>query len=207
MSAGLRPQSASAFSAASACSWIPDMVGMRPISVVAAAPTTATLFCFMGSGSRRLEEGERLGPEIGELQFYRHVEPQRLRRLRAIDDVGHHPDALVELDHGDRVRLGPHVGTRAVVDHVAVEPALAGGLEHLDVARAAGRAERAGREIGLRTFGAALQQELAGLAAVPEMLGLRRGLRENTVHGNESPSSFEENAAPFWRVRLPLSSG
>ena len=81
-------------------------------------------------------------------------------RLRAIDDVGHHARPLVELDDGDRVgrREARH---RPVVDHIAVEPALAAGPEHADLARRAMRAERARREIGLAAGIAALQAQLA----------------------------------------------
>src|SRR5579863_10212688 len=83
--------------------------------------------------------------------------------------------------------LGAHVRARPVVDHVAVEPAAAARLENLYVAAAASRAEGAGRKVGLGAVGAALQPKLARPAAIPEVLGLRRGLRENTVHEGVDP--------------------
>ena len=59
------------------------------------------------------------------------------------------------------------------MDDVAVELALAACLEHADLARRAGRAERTRREIDIGAGVAALQPQFAGLGAVPEMLGLR----------------------------------
>ena len=47
MSDSFSPASAMALSAASACNWICDMLGMTPSSVVSAAPTTATAFLRM----------------------------------------------------------------------------------------------------------------------------------------------------------------
>jgi hypothetical protein len=112
-----------------------------------------------------------------------HVEHQGLGGLRAADDVGHHPRALFKLDHGDGVWVLADIRARAMVDHIAPEHGLAGSLVALDLARAADRTERPGREIALGTFDTALKAKLAFLAAVPEMLGLRRGLRKNSVHG------------------------
>src|SRR5580700_2283320 len=139
MSDGFSPASFSVFSAASACSWITDMSGMRPISVVSAAPTTATVFGFMALRSRRLEQGQGDLAEVLELDLDRHVELERLRGLRAADDVGHHLRAFRELHHGDRVRLGSHVRPRSVVDHVAPEHALAAGGEDGNASRTANR--------------------------------------------------------------------
>src|SRR4051794_20066477 len=62
-----------------------------------------------------------------------------------------------------------------MVDDVAVERALAARLEHADLARGAGGAERARRKIDIGAGVAALQAQLAGLCAIPEMLGFRRG--------------------------------
>src|SRR5690606_15294010 len=111
--------------------------------------------------------------ELRESDLERHVELQRLRRLRTVDDVGHHARAFLELDHGDRIgRLEP--GRRARIDDVAVEPRAAAGAEHLDRARAAMRAERPRREIRLAAaLAAALQAQLACPRAFPEMLGFR----------------------------------
>src|SRR5690242_4720255 len=96
MSPGFSPASAMAFSAASACRPITDWSGILPIWVVSAAPTTAMVFCFIGSSPlRRLEEGERDRLALlGEGDLHRHVEHQRLRRLRAAGDVGHHRGTL-----------------------------------------------------------------------------------------------------------------
>src|ERR1700752_2567208 len=181
MSFGFRPQSAIAFSAASACNWICDMSGMTPSFVVSAAPTTATVLCGIGSAFRRAEEGE--GNGVGllfEYHFQRHIELQRLRCLRTFDDVGHHARAFGQLHHGDRVGWfkARHL---AVVDHVAVEDRLSAGLEHADLARAALRAEWTWREVCVAAFVATLQAQLAGFRAVPEMLSFRRGLRQSAA--------------------------
>src|SRR3546814_9846297 len=96
MSVGLRPASAMALRAASACRPITDTSGILPIWVVSAAPTTATDFCFMGSALRRLEPGK--GDVVvlfGERHLERHVELQRLRRLRAVHDIGNHPGPIL----------------------------------------------------------------------------------------------------------------
>src|SRR5581483_5147104 len=83
------------------------------------------------------------------------------------------PRALVELDDRNGVG-GREAGCgRAVVDDIAVELALAARLEHRDLARGAGRAERPRREIDMGAGIAALQAQLARPRAVPEMLGLR----------------------------------
>src|ERR1700734_1501048 len=98
MSLGPSPQSFIALSAASAWRPICDNSGMRPISVVSAAPTMAmslrfpvmvsTLWQF---GFRGPEQGQRdLVVELLERDFDRHVEHQRLGGLRTVDDVGHH---------------------------------------------------------------------------------------------------------------------
>src|SRR5690606_10315983 len=93
MSDGFRPQSAMAFSAASACSPMTDWSGMTPILVVSAAPTTATdpgfMMCVPSTG--RGEKGQADGVALlRERDLQRHVELQRLGRLRAVHDVGHH---------------------------------------------------------------------------------------------------------------------
>src|SRR5215469_5121726 len=177
MSAGLRPASAIAFSPASACNWICDMSGMTPRRVVSAAPTMAIDFGFIGSPPGRAEERERdIVVELLEGDLDRHVELQCLGGLWAIDDVGHHTRPFVELDDGDRIgrREARH---RAMVDHIRIEPALAARREHADLARGAGGAERPRREIDLAAGVAALQAQLAGLRAVPEMLRLGCRLR------------------------------
>src|SRR5215472_7871803 len=177
MSADLSPASASALSAASACNWICNMSGMTPSRVVSAAPTMAIDFGFIASPLRRAEEGEGdLVIELLEGDLDRHVELERLGRLRAAGDVGHHARPLFELDDGDRIgrREARH---RAVVNHIAVEPALAARRERSDVARRAGGAERPRREIHLAAGIAALQAQFAGFCAVPEMLRLGCGLR------------------------------
>src|SRR5207248_7775613 len=99
MSCGVKPASFIAFSAASACRPICDRLGMRPSSVVSAAPTMAIDFGFIALAFRRPEQGQ------GDLVVYflegdleRHVEHESLRGLWAIDDVAHHPRSLVELD-------------------------------------------------------------------------------------------------------------
>src|SRR5438874_7393154 len=106
MSFGPIPASFIALSAASACSPICDNSGMRPSSVVSAAPTMAIDFGFMARlTSRRAEQ--RQGDLVVDLfpgDLDRHVEDQRLGSLRAICDVGHHPRPLLELNDGDRVR-------------------------------------------------------------------------------------------------------
>src|ERR1700754_2392911 len=178
MSDNFNPASAIAFSAASACSWICDMLGITPSSVVSAAPTTATAFLRICLALRRTEQGKGdLVVELFERDLELHVELERFRRLRAIDDVAHHARAFVQLDHRNRIRRREAGGGRAVVDDVAVECSLAAGLEHADLARGAGRAERARREIDVGAGVTALQAQFAGLGAVPEMPGFRRGFR------------------------------
>src|SRR5215471_10409418 len=176
ISAGLRPASANALSAASACSWICDMSGMTPSLVVSAAPTMAIDFGFIGSPPRRAEEGKGdFVVELLEGDLDRHVELQRLGGLRAIDDVRHHARPLLELDDGDRIgrREARH---RTVVDHIGIEPALAARREDADLARRAGGAEWPRREIHLAAGVAALEPQFARPRAVPEMLRLRRRL-------------------------------
>src|SRR6516164_3674008 len=177
MSDSLSPASAIAFNAASAWSWICDMLGMTPSSVVSAAPTMAIWFLRIASILRRAEQGKSdVLVELLELDLDLHVELKCLWRLRAIDDVGHHPRAFVELDHSDRIGRG-EAGGGAVMDDVAVELALAARLEARDRARGAARAERAWREIDMRAGITALQAQLARFCAVPEMLGFGRRLR------------------------------
>src|SRR5438128_1709174 len=95
MSDSFSPASAMALSAASACSWICDMLGMTPSSVVSAAPTTATWFLRMVLALRRTELGKGdLVVEFLECDFQPHVEFERLGRLRTIDDIAHHARAL-----------------------------------------------------------------------------------------------------------------
>src|SRR6266571_3393600 len=107
MSEGVSPQSWSALSAASAWRPICERPGMRPISVVSAAPTMAIDFGFMRLSLRRAEEREGdLVVDLLEGDFELHVELQGLGGLRALDDVAHQARALVELDDRDRVRRG-----------------------------------------------------------------------------------------------------
>src|SRR3954469_1663584 len=143
MSDSFSPASLMALSAASACSWSWDMLGMTPSSVVSAAPTTATAFLRMVSALCRTEDGkgERVVDRL-ECDFELHVEFERLRCLRAVDDVAHQPRAFVEFDHRDRIRRREAVRRRAVIDHVAVQEAFAGRLEDRDIPRGAFRAER-----------------------------------------------------------------
>src|SRR3954453_12627715 len=104
MSDSFRPASAIAFSAASACSWICDILGMTPSSVVSAAPTTATAFLRMGLALGRTEKGKRdLVVDLLDRDFQLHAELERLRRLRAIHDVAHHPRTYLQLHPRDRV--------------------------------------------------------------------------------------------------------
>src|SRR5258705_8438544 len=173
MSDSFNPASAMALSGASACSWICDMFGMTPSSVVSAAPTIATWFLRICLALRRTEQGKGdLVVELFERDFQLHVEFERLRRLRTIDNVAHHARTFVQFHHRDSVRRRK-AGHRAVMDHVAVELCLAAGLEYADLARGADRTERAWREVDVGAGVAALQARLAGLRANPEMLGFR----------------------------------
>src|SRR5689334_3429521 len=159
MSFGFRPQSAIAFSAASACNWICDMSGMTPSFVVSAAPTTATVLCGIGSAFRRTEEGQ--GDRIvllREHHFKRHVELQCFRRLWTFDNVGHHARAFGELHHGDRVG-GLETGHLAVMDDIGVQDRFAGCGEYGDLARAAFWAERPRWEVNMTAVVAALQAQ------------------------------------------------
>src|SRR5712671_3860912 len=129
MSDSFSPASAMALSAASAWSWICDMFGMTPSSVVSAAPTTATAFLRMMSALRRTEQGKGdLVVELFEGDFQFHVELERLRRLRTVDDVAHQPRALFEFDDGNRVRRRKARCCGTMVDDIAVQRALAAGL-------------------------------------------------------------------------------
>jgi len=106
---------------------------------------------------RRAEQGKGdLVVEFFERDFELHVQFERLRRLRTIDDVAHHARTFVELHHGDGVRRR-EARYRTVMDDVAVEFCLAAGFEHVDLARGAGRAERSRREIDIGAGIAALQ--------------------------------------------------
>src|ERR1035437_4616144 len=140
MSVGLSPASASMLSAASACSWICERFAMTPRSVVSAAPTTATDFCFMLLPSG-LEERQRDGVGLLlEHHLERHVELQRLGRLRAAHDVGHHARPFVELDHCDRIGRRK-TGRGSLMDDVAVKLRAPARPEHRDLERRALGAE------------------------------------------------------------------
>src|SRR4051794_20746947 len=142
MSDSFNPASAMAFSAASACSWICDTLGMTPSSVVSAAPTTATWFLRMMSALRRTEQRKGdLVVELFERDFQFHVEFKRLGGLRAIYDVAHHARAFIQFDDRNSIRRR-EARDRAVMDDIAVKLGLAAGLEHADLARGAGRAKR-----------------------------------------------------------------
>src|SRR5438270_9523201 len=107
MSLGPIPASFIALSAASACRPICDKFGMRPSSVVSAAPTMAIDFGFMRAPSafRRPEQWQcDLVVHLLEGDLDRHVEDERLGRLRTSDDVRHQARAFVELDDGNRIR-------------------------------------------------------------------------------------------------------
>src|SRR5471030_1753560 len=148
MSDSFNPASAMALSAASACSCICDTFGITPSSVVSAAPTTATWFLRMMLTLRRTELGKGdLVVELFERDFQLHVEFERLRRLRTIQDVAHHARTFVELDDGDGIRRRETRCGGPMVDDVAVEFGIAAGLEDADLARGAGRTERTRREI------------------------------------------------------------
>src|SRR3984885_15643952 len=84
--------------------------------------------------------------ELFERDFQLHVEFERLRRLRAIDDVAHHSRAFIQFHHRDGVRRR-ETRNRAVMDHIAVELGLAAGFEDADLARGAGWTKRARREL------------------------------------------------------------
>src|SRR5258705_13892460 len=142
MSDSFNPASAMALSGASACSWICDMFGMTPSSVVSAAPTIATWFLRICLALRRTEQGKGdLVVESFERDFELHVEFERLRRLRTIDDVAHHARTFFQFHHGNRVRRRETGRGWAMVDDVAVERRLAAGFEHASLSRRAGRAE------------------------------------------------------------------
>src|SRR5690606_15708732 len=112
MSFAVRPASFVAFKAASACSIGCDVLGILPISVVSAAPTTATVFCFIVLPFRGTELRKAdLLIRFLEGHFEGHVEDERFRRLRAIDDVRHHARAFGEGDDRDRMRHLTEVGT------------------------------------------------------------------------------------------------
>src|SRR3954465_9964298 len=102
----------------------------------------------MGLPLRRTKHGEGdLVVERLEGDLELHIELERLRCLRAVDDIAHHPRPLGKLNHGDGVRRREAGRGGTVVDYVAVEKAFAARLEDADLARGAGRAERARREI------------------------------------------------------------
>ena len=118
----------------------------------------------------------------GHLQF--HVQDEVLRGVRDAGDVRHHPRSLGELDDGNRVRAVVLEAARGpVVDHVGVQGGPAAGGKPLHVGRTAGRADRPGIEVRLAAVEAALQQEFAAGAAVPERLRLRRRLGDRLARG------------------------
>src|ERR1700753_3406760 len=134
MSDSFNPASAIAFSAASACNWIGAILGMTPSSVGSAAPTTATWFLRIALSLRRTEQGKGdLVVKLFEFDLDFHVEFERLRRLRAIDDVAHHARSFVEFDNGDGVGWCEAGRSRAMIDDVAVELALPARLEQADL--------------------------------------------------------------------------
>ena len=65
MSFGVRPQSAMAFSAASACMVISEMFGVLPRSVVSAAPTMAMVFGRIDQPSAGRNRGNEISSFIG----------------------------------------------------------------------------------------------------------------------------------------------
>src|ERR1700729_3555049 len=112
--------------------------------VVSAAPTTATWFLRIALSLRRSEQRKRdLVVELLELDLDLHVELERFGRLGTVDDIGHQVRAFIELDDGNGVGRREAGRGRAVIDDVAVELALAGRLEHADLARGAFGTERA----------------------------------------------------------------
>src|SRR5688572_15221842 len=162
MSFALSPQSASALRAASAWRPIWERSGMSPSSVVSAAPTMATLFCFT-LRSHRPEPGQAdLSRCLFECHFELEVQRQGFRSLVDANDVGHHPRSLSQLDDGDGVwRLGLEARRGPVVDDVGVQLPAATGGEACDVAGLAGRAERAWRKVDVAAGRAALEPQLA----------------------------------------------
>src|SRR6202030_4670879 len=66
---------------------------------------------------------------------------------------------------------------RPMMNHVAVKCRVAAGRDNASLARAAGGAKRAGREIGLRASVAALEPQFARPRAIPEMLRFGRRFR------------------------------
>ena len=124
---------------------------------------------------------------------------QRLGGLRAIDDVGHHPRPLVEFDDGDRVGRG-EARHRAVVDHIAVEPALAAGREDADLARGAVRAERARREIDL----AGRSCSAAGAIRRPRVPSQKCCV--SGVGCGRGALSFGHRSHPSWLIRIKIDA-
>src|ERR1700719_3866521 len=147
---------------------------------------------------RRAELGKGdLVVELFERDFQLHVEFERLRRLRTIQNVAHHARAFVELDDGDGIGWRKTRCGGPMADDIAVELPLAAGLEDADLARGAGWTERTRREIHIGTSIAALQTKFAGLRAVPEMLGLRRRFRSRTRRiGHIASSSLRRVCSP-----------
>src|SRR5262249_45747485 len=157
---------------------------------------------------RRTEHGKRdLVVELFERDFQPHVELERLRRLRAIDDVAHHARALVELNDRDGIGRGEARRGGTMVDDVAVELALAARLEGADLARGAGWAERPRREVDVGAGIATLQAQFAGLGAVPEMLSFRRRFRFGArSFGHFGKSSLGSGKRPFVAVLMRQST-
>src|ERR1051325_6173712 len=92
MSLGPIPASFIALSAASAWSPICDKFGMRPSSVVSAAPIMAIDFGFICASSALRRAEQRQGDLVVHLlegDLDRHVENEGLRRLRALRSEEH----------------------------------------------------------------------------------------------------------------------
>src|SRR4051794_17374363 len=110
---------------------------------------------------------------VGERDLDRLPDPQGVDV--AVDDVGHHPRALVELDEGDDVRR--HIAPwalAAAADGEAVDRATTGRLGPLRVEAVTVRTDRAGVPDDVATSPAAREQQPAFAGGGPELRGLRR---------------------------------
>src|ERR1700731_580665 len=133
--------------------------------------------------------------ELFERDFQLHVEFERLRCLRAIDDVAHHARTFIQFHYCDGVRWR-ETRNRTVMDHVAIKRCLAAGLEYADLARGAGGTERARRKVDIGAGVAALQPQFAGLCTIPEMLGFRCRFRTCAFGFSRDPRFLPGRACP-----------
>src|SRR5262245_42110259 len=122
----------------------------------------------------------------------------------AVGDVAHHPHALVELDHRDRVGELAAEGLAAVLTHDGEGVHDAAPARDLPLRGAAARrADRPRVELALAARRAALDPELAAPRRAPEGLARRVELRERPVVGAVAANLHQGRSLP--RITAPIA--